>query len=612
MPYATNATLPPAVKKLSTRLQSAWRKAFNAAFSQYGEESTAFKVAWSQVNKMREGSIHPSFLRILSLFNTRYGEVKGQEKFDYFLIQNGLDVSKSYNPHVQFNEAFTWAEPYVRFLREDKGAKFFAIRALHAIISMNNNDYTDLDQMDRAAVSMNYRPLNYNHDHSRWIPYPRTRVEYAKAEDMCVELIIRVDNKDEYLQKQLEHDPSIPEKEWINHPSIEGRPMLGGQSEGYHFTALAMLEKGYHLPGDPLSEIAPMIFEGMTGGEVCLLVDGERVCLECTENAPTEGENMNELNKGEINQGGAVCPNCGLIANLDGIKIPSEVDCPNCGTSMTARPEKTVEEVETDISSDEDTTPMIDQPETEVTDTGHQTEIASLNALHAEEKLKWEKERDSLINENRNLRDEKAELQTEVAKSERLNSDKTSLVAEIGEKAIENGKLSDEIKELKGVIGEKTAIHEADERDKEALKRQLQQKDELNEGANSEAAKWKQMYENRTSDINEALEKSTLNATKAVNAIREKSEVQTDNAELREQVAKHTREYSDLAQKRHDDAKKILALEEQIATLEEAVRNTEDGNKEKLVKLQGTLEEAKKFHSWAWKKLKEAGYATLE
>lgn len=54
MPYQTNADLPVAVKSAlpTGRLRTAWRKAFNAAFAQYKDETRAFKTAWAEVGKI--------------------------------------------------------------------------------------------------------------------------------------------------------------------------------------------------------------------------------------------------------------------------------------------------------------------------------------------------------------------------------------------------------------------------------------------------------------------------------------------------------------------------------------------------------------------------------
>ena len=50
MPYASKRELPPAVKKLPSHAQSIYRKAFNSAFEEYGEER-AHAVAWAAVKR---------------------------------------------------------------------------------------------------------------------------------------------------------------------------------------------------------------------------------------------------------------------------------------------------------------------------------------------------------------------------------------------------------------------------------------------------------------------------------------------------------------------------------------------------------------------------------
>jgi len=626
MPYASNATLPPAVKKLDPRLQTAFRKAFNSAYDTYkGDEQKAFATAWATVNKMKENqsSFHPSFLRVLDLYLSRYGRELGEDKFSYFLVRNGLDPSKSYDPHTQFNESFTWAEPYIRFMKEDKQAKYYAVRALHAIISLNNNDYTDWGDMERAAMSMNYRPLNYNHDHDRWIPYPRTRVEYAKAEDMCVELILRVDNQDAYLQKQLDHDPSIPEKEWINHPSIEGRPMLGGAEKGYHFTALAMLEKGYHIPGDPLSEIFPIMMEGVQGGEVCLMVNGEKVCLEC-DAALKEGTDMNE-NEGEINQGGAVCSNCGLIVNLDGIADPSEVDCPNCGADMTSRPEKTVETANNLNNTESDSKTMSDNsvedistpvvPEntgTEPSASELKTENARLNAelsnkiaevielTNALRQTTIEKTQ----NENR-LRSDNMEMSTQLASKTRevgiLTSYKNRTAeqdAELAKKEATIGGLEAEIEEKNTVITRKDSRHQGLSKELVSLKEDFE--------------KLKVQMDNVRNERNDLSVKARMSEEKALNETRERSRIELDNADLLDKLRENTAEISKLSERLALGANQKLQLEKTNSQLEEVARKAAETHRDKLAEAVQTIEKAKKFHTWAWQQLKEAGVAVLQ
>ena len=52
MPYSTNSELPAAVKNhLPEHAQTIYREAFNNAHKQYNNEESAFKVAWSAVEK---------------------------------------------------------------------------------------------------------------------------------------------------------------------------------------------------------------------------------------------------------------------------------------------------------------------------------------------------------------------------------------------------------------------------------------------------------------------------------------------------------------------------------------------------------------------------------
>lgn len=55
MPYKTNKDLPKSITdNLSQHGQSIFREAFNSALKQYGDEETAFKVAWSAVKHVYE------------------------------------------------------------------------------------------------------------------------------------------------------------------------------------------------------------------------------------------------------------------------------------------------------------------------------------------------------------------------------------------------------------------------------------------------------------------------------------------------------------------------------------------------------------------------------
>jgi cation transport regulator len=52
MPYATNADLPPPLRRiLPEHAQDIYRAAFNSAWDEYGGEETAHRVAWAAVKR---------------------------------------------------------------------------------------------------------------------------------------------------------------------------------------------------------------------------------------------------------------------------------------------------------------------------------------------------------------------------------------------------------------------------------------------------------------------------------------------------------------------------------------------------------------------------------
>jgi cation transport regulator len=51
MPFSSNAQLPRGVKNLPEHAQTIWRKAYNSALEEYGEEDRAARIAWEAVKK---------------------------------------------------------------------------------------------------------------------------------------------------------------------------------------------------------------------------------------------------------------------------------------------------------------------------------------------------------------------------------------------------------------------------------------------------------------------------------------------------------------------------------------------------------------------------------
>ncbi len=229
-------------------------------------------------------SMHPDFQRIYNTFIHQFGDVEGILKFESFVEKNKLDVLKQYHPAVQYKESFEWVQPLIQMYKQDKDAKYYLIRALTANVSMKNTDWSDYEKMKKAAETLSWRPVNFNHDHSTWLPFPRTRVDFTKADDFSVEATLRVDNQDRKLQEMLDSGK-------IMHPSIEARPNVDG---GYQFTAMAMVVAGEDLPGDPCTEIKPLMFNESIGKEMCKLIDGKLIC-SCMETQKLEvKETMNE------------------------------------------------------------------------------------------------------------------------------------------------------------------------------------------------------------------------------------------------------------------------------------------------------------------------------
>lgn len=211
---------------------------------------------------------HPDFDHIYQNFIRQYGAEKGEQFYHAWLNKNGLDDTKPYDVGEQyFSESFKWAKPAIRLVKEDEDAKWYMVRAATANISMNRNDYRDTQQQMMAARSLSHRPLNMNHDHSKWLPFPDARVHFANYEDNTVETLIRIPKSLPAIIKKLDDGllPNPP-KGAVTHVSIEGFPLEGyGRRTGegfepqlYAYTALALLEKGEQLPGDPLTTIDPL------------------------------------------------------------------------------------------------------------------------------------------------------------------------------------------------------------------------------------------------------------------------------------------------------------------------------------------------------------------
>lgn len=133
------------------------------------------------------------------------------------------------------------------------GAKIYDIRAISVTVTGNRREYTR-KELTLAARSLSYRPLNINHDHSKFLPYPENEtlvMDFDPIQDAVVGQMIV---KDEWTNKQIEQGK-------IRKLSIEQFPTRGEKcdlskctQEGVVFTALGLLTEDVQA-GDPSTKI---------------------------------------------------------------------------------------------------------------------------------------------------------------------------------------------------------------------------------------------------------------------------------------------------------------------------------------------------------------------
>jgi len=236
----------------------------------------------------------------LAKFIKQYGEEKGKKYFYSWLNKHNLDPDKPYKNQDQLYESictsgmcesFRWVDkPLMQFWKQDKEATYWKVVALTANVSMNQNDYgDDIDEFQNTASSLSWRPLDWNHDHGKMLPFPDNRTELARFEDNAVETVIRIDNNQRHYENNKLVNDMIKNGD-ILHVSIEGTPRgaertsKGVAPRNWHFTGLALLEKDVTLPGDPLTYIEPLLFnESMGRSLVESLMEKGREQLDMTE-----------------------------------------------------------------------------------------------------------------------------------------------------------------------------------------------------------------------------------------------------------------------------------------------------------------------------------------
>lgn len=202
---------------------------------------------------------HPDFQKIFDAFMQQYCSgsecTEGKMAYQTWLSKIGLDETK---PYQRPQEKFAWAKDYIQFMKEDDKAKYFKIRALFPLTSMNNNLYTQHEIMT-ATKTLIGKPTNLNHSTEI---LPDVETIDADFEDKTVECIDRVPKGSKALQ--------LLESGQIIHVSIEADCLRGSDPtpegnlcRGLIFSGKAYLTKDV-LPGVPLTTIEPLekIVEG--------------------------------------------------------------------------------------------------------------------------------------------------------------------------------------------------------------------------------------------------------------------------------------------------------------------------------------------------------------
>jgi hypothetical protein len=277
---------------------------------------------------------HPDFQKIYDAFMWRYCQDHkecdiGESYYYGWLQKMGLDDTK---PYQKPQERFSWAEPYLQFVKEDEQARYFKVEALFPLSSMNNNLYTQYELL-RGARSLVGRPVNLNHTGQM---LPEVTIHDADYEDDGVECLLRVSKNSRVLQ--------LIEKGEIIHVSIEADCLRGSERtpegnlcKGLVFTGLALLTKDT-LPGVPLTRIMPVerLVEGFTVAEMREL---DEKATEKNENSPTQGEKPRET--GVVSQAQQVAPPEENGDHNENGKLKSETD----------RLEKRIVDLEAKVSS---------------------------------------------------------------------------------------------------------------------------------------------------------------------------------------------------------------------------------------------------------------------
>ena len=583
---------------------------------------------WRRSTEEVTDETHTDFKKILRDFVDLLGKKKGKKKYDEWLQAYRLDPTKSYSSQITREcldgicESFQWAKPMIQFLKEDEGGKFYKVRALTATVSMNNNDYSgqdtffDISRLERSARTLIYRPLNINHDHSRRLPFPENRVDWAEHEDNTVEAIIRIDNSQRGVQRQIESGDIV-------NPSIEAIPRGGKRIDGrfvpdmWNFTELALLEKDETLPGVPTTfGIEPLFLnEGMaerlveslsmeieekeennmseTPTEECTThkaatkeelkeywgINNLTVCGQCkffemqapvnTRTPAVTGAESDAFNTSSVGLGLGVGV-CHVLENLRGTNFHVKMGDWACSDGRPREDPILVNRGTQNVDSHE----SLDEVKT----SAELIEEKRKNADKTEELAKAERDKQTLREDKSKLAHELIDSRANEEKQAKTISEQQSKIARL---EVDRSTLREDNDKLKDSQAEYTVELERKDKDIVYFKEQADRYKEDSEETKKELVDSKAKLTLSYEKLNDETEKRASNAQSLRNAEEAKARLQTEISELHIKISEMTRQISDYAQNNSDlakarikDTEEVTSMRKERDELEETLRDT--------------------------------------
>jgi len=321
------------------------------------------------------------------------------------------------------------------------------------------------------------------------------------------------------------------------------------------------------------------------GASMCKLIDGKVICNCNTITKEGETQKMSEVSKELSPPNTVTCPFCGQIDALTATD-PAAQKCSKCGHGMR---QTLNQDAHIGLQGGEAIMEEL------------KVQYAKLQADSAEKEAVWVREkveRDVAIK----AKDEKIiELSEKIAHLTRDNL---------------NIQIKDEQRKVLEVkLGEVNTVNEKLQGQNEAYARQIGDLEKDRNKANTKVTQQNEKIaalevevEKVHREYNEESQKRSASETKALNETKERSRIQLENADLRTDIAKTTREISNLTERLASDAGKLYAAENEKKVLVTRL-SEKDGE---LAKLNEKIKKALKFQNWAWRELQRAGVAVVE